>query len=104
MHLAGEKFRRTLPAWTDEFVAANEKMGGVIVATLRAYANADMNVLKAAEILQVHPNTIYARIQKILDITNLDARKYHSLTELLIVVECVSQTFVTNDIEARSRN
>lgn len=47
-----------------------------------------MNVLKAAEKLSVHPNTIYARLQKILDITGLEAHSYHALSELLIVADC----------------
>jgi DNA-binding PucR family transcriptional regulator len=88
MHLAGEEFQRALPAWAGKFLLADDKSGGVLVATLRAYANADMNVLKAAGDLSVHPNTIYARMQKILDMTDLDARSYHALTELLVVVDC----------------
>ena len=91
MHLAGEEFQRALPAWAEKFILADKKSGGVLVATLRAYANADMNVLKAAEDLSVHPNTIYARMQKIIDMTEQDARSYHALTELLIVADCSSR-------------
>jgi sugar diacid utilization regulator len=92
MHLAGEEFQRALPAWAGKFIAADDKVGGVLVATLRAYADANMNVLKAAESLSVHPNTIYARMQRILDITELDARTYHALSELLIVAECAPRS------------
>ena len=88
LHLAGEELHRALPAWTPAFFVADDKANGALVATLRAYANADMNVLKAAEKLSVHPNTIYARLQKILDITGLEARSYHALNELLIVADC----------------
>lgn len=88
LHLAGEEFQRTLPAWATDFFAADDKTGGVMVKTLNAYADADMNVLRAAEILAIHPNTVYSRLQKIFDITNLDAKSYHALTELLIVAEC----------------
>lgn len=90
-HLAGEDFRRTLPPWTWEFIAADDKAGGVMTATIQAYADTNMNVLKAAEALGVHPNTLYARLQKIFDVTGLDAKSYHALTELLIVVECAQQ-------------
>ena len=89
LHFAGEEFQRVLPAWTDEFFRADDKARGALVATLRAYANADMNVLKAAEKLKVHPNTIYSRLQKIADITGLEARSYHALTELLLVADCM---------------
>lgn len=88
LHLAGEEFQRVLPAWHNQFFQADDKMNGVLVETLRAYANASMNVLKAAQRLSVHPNTIYSRLQKILDITGLDARSYHALSELLIVADC----------------
>ena len=92
LHLAGVEFQRLLPAWTSEFCVADEKVGGCLVATLRAYANTNMNVLKAAEKLSVHPNTIYSRFQKILDITGLNARSYHTLTNLLIVADCMSRS------------
>ncbi|MDH3688757.1 MAG: helix-turn-helix domain-containing protein [Gammaproteobacteria bacterium] len=94
LHLAGEEFQRVLPVWSSEFFVADEKAGGSLVATIRAYANANMNVLKAAEQLSVHPNTIYSRFQKILDITGLDARSYHTLTELLIVADCMRRSTV----------
>ena len=94
MHLAGEEFQRALPGWAGKFFLADDKTGGVLVATLRAYANANMNVLKTADDLSVHPNTIYARMQRILDMTDLDARSYHALTELLIVADCCSRSSV----------
>jgi DNA-binding PucR family transcriptional regulator len=88
LHLAGGDFQRALPAWAAELLQADEKSGGALSATLRAYADADMNVLKAAENLTIHPNTIYARMQRVTDLTGLDARTYHGLTELLIAVDC----------------
>lgn len=88
LHLAGDAFHRVLPAWANGFFVADDKAGEVLTATLRAYANADMNVLKASERLRVHPNTIYARLKKILELTELDARSFHALTELLIVADC----------------
>ena len=89
LHFAGEEFQRVLPAWTGEFFRADDKARGALVATLRAYANANMNALQAAEKLKVHPNTIYSRWQKIADITGLEARSYHALTELLLVADCM---------------
>lgn len=86
LHLAGEQFQRVLPAWAKDFFEAEEQSGGILGATLKAYANANMNALKAAQLLQVHPNTIYSRMQKILDISGLEPKNYHSLTELLIVI------------------
>ncbi|MFT4564318.1 MAG: hypothetical protein ACI9BW_004081 [Gammaproteobacteria bacterium] len=91
LHFAGEELTRVLPVWSKEFFRSDDKQNGALVKTIQAYAEANMNVLKAAEILAVHPNTIYARFQRIIEITNLDARSYYPLTELLIVAECRSE-------------
>src|SRR5450631_664912 len=88
LHFAAENFRRVLPAWTNKFYAADDNAGGALVATLRAYAGVDMTVLKAAQALGVHPNTVYARLQRIFDISGLQARSYNALTDLLIVCNC----------------
>ena len=87
LHLAGKDMSCVLPAWSQDFFGADDKAGGGLVSTLRAYADADMNVLQAAKTLSVHPNTIYSRLQRIADITGLEARSYHALTELLIVAD-----------------
>lgn len=91
LHLAGQDFPRVLPPWAGPLLEADGKVGGALVATLRAYASEDMNALRAAARLRVHPNTIYARFQKILDITGLEARSFDALTELLLVADCRSR-------------
>ena len=78
----------TLPAWLDAFASADERARGRLGDTLRAYADADMNVLRTAKRLDIHPNTIYARAQKIQDITGKNLLSYHDLTELLLATEC----------------
>ena len=47
-----------------------------------------MNVLKTAEQLAVHPNTIYLRLQRIQALTGLEPRSYSGLSELLVVADC----------------
>jgi len=81
-----------LPAWLDAFASADERARGRLGDTLQAYANADMNVLRAAKHLKIHPNTIYARAQKISDITGKNLLVYHDLTELLLAIECRQDT------------
>jgi hypothetical protein len=88
LHFAAQDFQRVLPAWADAFHKANENARGILVTTIRAYADVDMNVLKAAQVLGVHPNTVYARLQRIADISGLDARSLHPLIDLLIVCDC----------------
>jgi hypothetical protein len=89
LHFAAQDFRRVLPLWTNDFYEANHKVGGTLVATLRAYAKVDMNILKAAHSLGVHPNTVYARLQRIFEITGLRATSFHALSDLLSVSDCM---------------
>jgi sugar diacid utilization regulator len=69
-------------------MVADTKARGKLTATLKAYAGADMNVLQSAKLLTVHPNTIYARMQKIEDLTGQDALSYNALTEMLLAIDC----------------
>lgn len=46
-----------------------------------------MNILKTAARLNLHPNTLYARMDKISQITGLDAKSFKHLSELLIVAQ-----------------
>ena len=46
-----------------------------------------MNVLKAAAPLAVHPNTVYARLNRVTEITGLSARSSHALTDLITVAD-----------------
>lgn len=88
VHRASDYVQSALPTWFAAFKEADEKAHGALVATLRALADADMNVQGAARALTVHPNTIYARVQRIQELTRLDALRYHGLTELLLAADC----------------
>jgi hypothetical protein len=88
LHFAEEDFRRLRPAWANEFYAADAQAQGALGATLRAYAAADMNLLRAAHTLGLHPNTIYARFQRIYAISGLQARSFSDLSALLIIADC----------------
>jgi PucR C-terminal helix-turn-helix domain/GGDEF-like domain len=85
---AQDSIQSALPGWLRDFVSVDDKARGVLGATLRAYADADMNVLRAAKLLGVHPNTIYSRVQRITDITGRNMLAYHDLTELLLALDC----------------
>lgn len=85
---ARDSIQSALPTWLDDFLRADAKARGKLSATLRAYADADMNVLQAAKRLSVHPNTIYARAQRISDITGRNPLSYHTLTEMLLAADC----------------
>ncbi len=88
---ARESVQSALPAWLDVFAKGDAKARGALSATLRAYADADMKALRAAEALGIHPNTIYARMRRIRELTGLDPLSYHALTEMLLATECAAQ-------------
>lgn len=88
LHSGTDYVRSALPAWYVRFAEADAKARGSLAMTLRALADADMNVQLAARALAVHPNTIYARLQRISELTGLDARRYHHLTEMLLAADC----------------
>jgi DNA-binding PucR family transcriptional regulator len=88
LHRGGDYLRAVLPPWVAALAEADDKSRGTLLQTLRAYADADMNLQKAAAQLAVHPNTVYARLERIKDLTGLDAQRYHELTELLLAAEC----------------
>ncbi len=88
LRLARDEMQAALPGWADALYAADKKMRGALDATLHAYADADMNVLKAAKLLDVHPNTIYSRMNKVQDVTGKNALAFHDLGELLLALGC----------------
>ena len=70
------------PAWAEKLVAADRR--GTLAATLRSYADCNMNAQKTAILLGIHPNTVYSRMQKIEAITGKNALQFHALDDLLL--------------------
>lgn len=88
---ARDAVQSALPAWMETFTVGDRKSRGALSKTLRAYADADMNALRAARDLGIHPNTLYARMRKTRDLAGLDPLNYHALTEMLLACECVGE-------------
>jgi sugar diacid utilization regulator len=78
--------RRRVPPAIRRFVAEDRADGGVLITTLREYAESDFNVKAAAARLFVHPNTARYRLAKIEERTGLDLRSFADVQELLIAV------------------
>jgi sugar diacid utilization regulator len=87
LRVARDQVKSALPSWLDSFRLADRKARGALQTTLQVYADNDMNVLRTAKTLSLHPNTIYARLQKIEQLTGRNALQYHPLTELLLATE-----------------
>jgi len=90
-----------LPAWMEKFIALDRRARGTLSETLRSYANCNMNVLKTAKAMSIHPNTIYARMQRITDATGMNALEYHALTELLLAIDSSDQESGQLDSQVR---
>ncbi|MGO8952546.1 MAG: PucR family transcriptional regulator [Rhodomicrobium sp.] len=88
VHRGTDYVRTAPPNWVRVFAEADAKAEGALTETLRAIAGADMNIQKAARSLGKHPNTVYARIDRIEELTGLDGQSYHGLTELLLAADC----------------
>lgn len=86
------EFGRMLPHWYAVFAENDDNSGGVLGQTIRAYADADLNIKRAAHQLGVHPNTIRFRISKIERITALSPRSFRGLQELLTVITIGKRT------------
>jgi sugar diacid utilization regulator len=76
------------PNWVAAFLSADAKAEGALVQTLRAVADANMNMQGAARTLNRHPNTVYTRLERIKELTGLDGQIYRDLTELLLAADC----------------
>jgi hypothetical protein len=88
VHKGGGFVRSVMPSWAAALTVADEASRGNLTKTLRAVADADLNVQAAGRSLYLHPNTVYARLERIKTITGLDGRKHHELVELLLALDC----------------
>jgi PucR C-terminal helix-turn-helix domain/GGDEF-like domain len=78
--------RRMVDAGLVEFLRDDRSRGGVLVATVRAYAETDMRLKETAARLYVHPNTAKYRLNRIEELTGLDPRAFTDLHALLVAI------------------
>lgn len=76
--------RRLIAPAIERFVTEDIDHGGALIATLREYAAADLNVKQAAQRLHIHVNTAHYRLGKIAERTGCDLRRTSDVIELLI--------------------
>jgi DNA-binding PucR family transcriptional regulator len=68
------------------FLDEDRARGGVLTATIRAFADADLNLRVAAERLQIHPNTAHYRLRRIEERTGRSPRRFADLFDLLVAI------------------
>jgi DNA-binding PucR family transcriptional regulator len=78
--------RRLVDPQLREFLADDRNRGGVLTATIRAFADADMNLRAAADALQVHPNTAQYRLGRIEERSGRNPRCVEHLVDLLVAI------------------
>jgi sugar diacid utilization regulator len=69
------------------FLDGDRARGGVLTATVRAFAAANLNLRLAAARLQVHPNTAQYRLRRIEERTGRNPRRVADLLDLLVAIE-----------------
>ncbi|GGV01515.1 hypothetical protein GCM10010182_18800 [Actinomadura cremea] len=69
-----------------DLLAEDRMRGGVLTATIRAFAAADLNLRAAAEHLQIHHNTAQYRLRRIQERTGRNLRHFTDLVDLLVAI------------------
>lgn len=59
------------------------KLNDLDFEVVRAFAENDMNVSRAASNLNYHPNTVRYHLDRVDTVTGLNPRHFHDLVELL---------------------
>ena len=67
--------------------ALSDEDQAAAVDTIKAFADANLNVATAAQELHVHPNTVRYRLQQIATRTGYDPRTFPGLVDLLCIIE-----------------
>jgi sugar diacid utilization regulator len=83
---ADETARRMVDVRVRAFLEEDRARGGVLVATVRAFVAADLNLRAAAECLQVHPNTVQYRIGRVGERTGRNLRRIDDLIDVLVAI------------------
>jgi len=76
---AGSTAKRIVPDWL-------ARLDPDLIATLRTFAAMDLNATRTAPALNVHPNTVRYRLDRVQELTNRDPRRFLDLVDLLTAV------------------
>ena len=82
----GQTAQRLIRPQVRRFVEEDMAAGGALIATLAAYAAADLNAKLAAQRLHLHVNSARYRLDRIAERTGSDLHRLADVVELLIAV------------------
>ena len=77
---------RLIPEWARRFASSGDDQSQELARTIRAFADAGLNVKRTAQKLGVHTNTVYFRLNRIEKLSGLDPRAYSGLTTLMTIL------------------
>jgi len=83
---ADDTARRLVNPRLRAFLDEDRRRGRVLTETIRAVADADLNLRVAAERLQVHPNTAQYRLRRVEERTGRNPRRIADLLDLLVAI------------------
>ncbi|MDQ1006220.1 sugar diacid utilization regulator [Streptomyces sp. V4I23] len=75
------------------------RRGSALAATIRAFAEADLNLRLAADRLQVHHNTAHYRLRRIEERTGRNVRRIADLLELLVALAIRDAAGESEDVQ-----
>jgi sugar diacid utilization regulator len=78
--------RRLVSGGAATFAAEDQETGGVLIATVQAYAASNMQVRQTAEALNVHVNTVRHRLARVEERTGRNLHSIDDVIELLIAI------------------
>jgi DNA-binding PucR family transcriptional regulator len=78
--------RRLVDERLRAFFDEDGERGGVLTATIRAFADADLKVKVAAERLNVHPNTARYRLGRVEELTGRNPRHFRDMLDLVVAI------------------
>jgi sugar diacid utilization regulator len=85
--LAAEAASPLVESHVRDFVAEDRARGGVLTATIRAFAEAELDLCVAAERLEIHPHRAHHRLTRIAEGTGRNPRRIEELLDLLVAIE-----------------
>jgi PucR C-terminal helix-turn-helix domain/GGDEF-like domain len=73
---------RLVPEWAGRLREADAKSGD-LSRTIHAFADCDLNVKRTARSLKLHTNTVYFRLNRVMQLTGVDPRSFSGASLLL---------------------
>jgi hypothetical protein len=93
---ADDTAQRLVDQRLKSFLDEDRARGGVLTATIRVFAESDLNLRLAAERLQVHPNTAQYRMGRIEERTGRNPRRVSDLLDLLVAIALEDRAAASN--------